>query len=184
MSSNGQEIELKLPLEDKEAFITKLEAAGAQFVSAKTQDDLLFRCLTRDFEQSDEALRLRIEESEGKTEAVLTYKGTPHHTEDGHKVRDEFETHVSDPEMMQKILTVTAFTQTPSERIYKKRRTYTLDGVEVTIDELKFGDFVELEGTSEEIQVLRHKLDLEQVEPVSRGYIFLQWDWEKEHPGQ
>jgi len=181
MSDKELEIELKLPVGDKAALLAQLEQLGADFTGEVTQDDILFRCLAVDFEALDQALRLRIETKDGQTTSILTYKGTPHYTDDGHKVRDEFETAVTNPEMIQKILLATAFTQRPNERIFKTRRNYVLDDIDIAVDELKFGTFIELEGTSEAIRALRTKLELDNVEPVTRGYIFLQWDWEAEH---
>ncbi|MDT7602444.1 MAG: adenylate cyclase, class 2, partial [Acidobacteriota bacterium] len=55
--------------------------------------------------------------------------------------------------------------------VYEKRReTWTLDGVEIVIDELPFGWFAEIEGEREAILRAERKLGLENVLAEQRTY--------------
>ena len=55
--------------------------------------------------------------------------------------------------------------------VYEKRREYwRLDDVEVVLDELPFGLFMEIEGTIETIDAAEKKLGLKEVEREPRGY--------------
>ncbi len=174
---HSQEIELKLRVVDKADLLKRLVALGASFVSARDQIDILFESVHHDFDGKDQALRLRREVMEGKERATLTFKGTPSHTAEGHKVRDEFETVVKDPQALERILTSLEFI--PALRIQKHRESYRLDGVSIEIDTLPFGVFVELEGSSAAIEQVREKLDLQSHTPVTEGYHTLQRAWDK-----
>lgn len=172
----GREIELKLKIADKKAVVEKLLRAGAVFKSKKNQVDILYNSKYFDFGDYDQSLRLRIEKWDNKQKATLAFKGTPKHTADGHKIRDEFETPV-DPGPTRKLLKSIGFEEVAI--IEKVRAEYQLDGLQVVIDELKFGTFIEFEGAPDEIENVRRKLGLAKFKPVHEGYIFLQLAWEQ-----
>src|SRR5947207_160277 len=65
------EVELKYRLDDPEALLSSLVARGAQPGEPTVERDVYFNHPSRDFGQTDEALRLRWDGSS----AVLTYKG-------------------------------------------------------------------------------------------------------------
>jgi adenylate cyclase class 2 len=65
------EVEQKFPLSDSADVEAKLAALGARFKEAIEQIDHYFRHPSRDFAQTDEALRLRQVEGEN----FITYKG-------------------------------------------------------------------------------------------------------------
>lgn len=175
-----QEIELRLEVKNKNELIKKLLKLGAKFKGKKKQTDILFDSKYFTFGDWDQALRLRTEVEDGKTTAELAFKGTPSHTEHGHKVRDEFETSV-DPEQTRKIINSIGFWE--AEVIEKEREDYEYKDLDIVIDTLEFGTFIELEGKPEAIESLREKLGLQKATPVKEGYVALKRSWKKSKVG-
>ncbi|MEO5859182.1 MAG: class IV adenylate cyclase [Pyrinomonadaceae bacterium] len=98
---------------------------------------------------------------------VLTYKEKIK-TVDGTKQRVEYETSVADVDAMENIIERLGYKLTA---VYEKRRKYwDLGDVEVVLDELPFGQFMELEGTSEDIEKVEGLLKLKEAEFEPRGY--------------
>ena len=174
-----QEIELKLRLSDPEALTQKLIELRAQTRGTRTQVDILYESPVVNFKERDQALRLRSETINGHTTSILTFKGTPHFTPEGHKVRDEFETPVENGDTMRRIIEALGFRE--GAVLEKTRESYTLDTVSVEIDRLRFGTFVELEGTSDAIERVRKTLGLADTEPRTQNYVALQHAWDAEH---
>lgn len=134
-----KEIELKYRCEDSQEIRSRLLKLGASFVKAVKQVDIYFQHPCRDFAESDEALRLRIEEG-GVCE--LTYKGPRERS--GVKAREELLTTVNDPAAVVAMLERLGFLEVA--RIEKTREVYILSGVEVALDDVRsLGTFVELE---------------------------------------
>jgi adenylate cyclase class 2 len=98
---------------------------------------------------------------------VLTYKEKVS-TQNGTKQKIEFETSVSDVEAAEAIIEHLGYKLTA---VYEKRRKYwTLGEVEIVLDELPFGLYMEIEGTSEAIEKAQKKLGLKDIEQEPRGY--------------
>lgn len=171
-TQNNLEIEVKLYVQDLNAVAERLVHAGAELVAPRiyernvrydTPDGLLAR--------SDEVLRLRQD-----TRVRLTYKGSadaiPTVVDSGIRARFEAELEVSSFEQMALILGRLGFS---AVMVYEKyRTTYTLDGVEVVLDEMPYGSFVELEGESAEaIEAIIAQLALGQAARFSASYVLL-----------
>ena len=98
---------------------------------------------------------------------VLTYKEKVPN-EKGEKQKIEYETSVSDVEAMENIIEHLGYRRTA---VYEKRRKYWhLNDVEVVLDELPFGLYMEIEGTIEAIEKAEKKLGLKALEREPRGY--------------
>src|SRR5687768_3123752 len=98
---------------------------------------------------------------------VLTYKERIK-TDDGAKHKVEYETPVSDVDAMEKIIESLGYKLTA---VYEKRRKYWgLGEVEVVLDELPFGLYMEIEGTIEAIEKAEKLLGLKEAEREPRGY--------------
>jgi adenylate cyclase class 2 len=98
---------------------------------------------------------------------VLTYKEKIK-TDDGSKQRLEYETSVADVDAMEKIIERLGYRLTA---VYEKRRKYWhLGDVEVVLDELPFGNFMEIEGTLDAIEKAEKQLGLKDLEHEPRGY--------------
>lgn len=105
-------------------------------------------------------------------EVRLTFKGEPKEQIDTEvKVREEIEVSVSDFGAMQAILERVGF---HPEQVYEKyRETFTLNGLEVVLDELPYGDFVELEGVEEMIKKTAVSLSLPWSQRINTNYLGL-----------
>ena len=98
---------------------------------------------------------------------LLTYKEKVK-TENGAKKKIEFETNVSDVDAAEAIIEHLGYRLTA---VYEKRRKYwRLDDVEVVLDELPFGLYMEIEGTEDAIAKAEKKLGLKEIEHEPRGY--------------
>ncbi len=87
---------------------------------------------------------------------------------DGSKWKIEHETMVSDVEETEAIIERLGYYLTA---VYEKRRKYfRLGDVEVVLDELPFGLYMEIEGTEDEIVKAAKKLGLKDIEYEPRGY--------------
>lgn len=98
---------------------------------------------------------------------VLTYKEKIP-TESGAKQKIEYETQVADVEAMEKIIERLGYRLTA---VYEKRRKYwNLGNVEIVLDELPFGLYMEIEGKEEDIEKTEKLLGLKPIEREPRGY--------------
>jgi adenylate cyclase class 2 len=141
MAQNEKEMEMevKFYLHDLSALAQKLEKEGATLVQSRifelnlrfdTPDGLLAR--------TSRVLRLRHD-----VQAVMTFKG-PNQPDGGVSVRQEIEFKVSDLTAARHLLEALGY---QVNVIYEKyRTTYDLDGVMITLDEMPYGDFAEIEG--------------------------------------
>src|SRR3990172_1232689 len=135
----GTELEIKLYLNDLPAFRQRLEALGAKLVQLRVHEvNLRFDTPEGSLTRSLQVLRLRQD-----TAARLTYKG-PGEDTGGVRARRELEFTVSDFEAARALLEALGY---QVSLMYEKyRTTYDLDGVYVTLDEMPYGDFAEIEG--------------------------------------
>ena len=139
MSKSDQELEVKFYLSDLPALRARLEAAGAQLFKPRVHEiNLRFDTPSGDLSRSYRVLRLRQD-----SEARLTYKG-PGELVDGVRSRQELEFTVSDFETARHFLEALGYEV--SVMYEKYRATYILDGVLVTLDEMPYGNFAEIEG--------------------------------------
>ncbi len=108
---------------------------------------------------------LRLRKTAERT--VLTYKEKVS-TENDFKHQIEFETEVSDVEAMESIIEKLGYRLAV---VYEKhRKAWHLGDVEVVLDELPFGYYMEIEGTIENILEAERLLEVEDLEPEPRGY--------------
>lgn len=168
MARPSLEVEVKFALESLVDIKKRLVEAGATLTVPRTYEtnaryDLPDGALM----QSRRTLRLRQD-----SRARLTLKGDPpSHVISEAKVREELELEVSDGSTMALILARLGFQE--QERYVKYRETFALDGVEVVVDELPFGDFVELEGQEACLREIAQRLGLEWSERITESYLSL-----------
>lgn len=169
MSQTQQlEIEVKFFLADRAAFRARLLAAGAALTKERvlernvrfdTPDDRLL--------QHEELLRLRQD-----TAMRLTYKGlAAEDISSEAKIREELEIEVSNFDTAALILARLGFA--PVQVYEKYRETFTRQGVEIVLDELPYGDFVELEGTESAIKAAAAHLGLPWEKRITHNYLGL-----------
>ena len=140
MGQNQQELEVKLYLENLPALKGKLERLGAELTEARLHEvNLRFDLRGGELTRSAQVLRLRQD-----TAARITYKG-PGEMIAGVHARREIEFAVSDFESAQSLLETLGY---QVSLMYEKyRTTYTLDGLQITLDEMPYGHFTEIEGS-------------------------------------
>ena len=139
MGSNQQELEIKLFLLDMPAFQQKVESIGGQLVEPRLHEiNLRFDTPAGQLTRANQVLRLRQD-----TAARLTYKG-PGETIDGVHARREIEFTVSDYQSARALIEALGY---QVSLMYEKfRTTYNLSGLQVTLDEMPYGNFTEIEG--------------------------------------
>lgn len=139
MSENDQELEVKFYIADIKALEAKIIAQGAQLVHPRMHEvNLRFDTPDGELKRTFRVLRLRQDNV-----AHLTYKG-PGEVLDGVRLRQELETVVGDFSSTNALLEALGYRV---DVMYEKyRTTYRLGDVLVTLDEMPYGNFTEIEG--------------------------------------
>jgi adenylate cyclase class 2 len=167
MSSTGQELEVKFYLNHPAQLQNRLEALGAHLAHPRVHEiNLRFDTPTLDLLRSGRLLRLRQD-----TEARITYKG-PGRVEGGARLRQELEFVASDFDMARAVIEALGY---ELMMMYEKQRaTYALGDVLVTLDEMPYGSFAEIEGPDgESIQQAAVKLNLNWDTRILDSYTML-----------
>jgi adenylate cyclase class 2 len=145
------EVEIKAWCSDFEPVERLLEEMGAQRVGIKNQRDVYYNHPSRNFDDTDEALRVR--ESGGK--AVLTYKGP--RVSSMAKTRIEHEAVFDDVSSVKQILADLGFKE--FREVRKTRKVYHLNGIEIDLDDVNScGSFVELEKIGSDTALIEAEL--------------------------
>jgi len=171
------ETEVKFHLDDLPALRARLLAAGAQLHKPRVfERNVRFDTVDESLLARDALLRLRQD-----TAVRLTLKTPPETAEQSQqvKVMQELEVHVSDFDTMSRILTRLGYA--PVQVYEKYRETFTLDGVEIVLDELPYGDFIELEGDEGAIRQLANVLDLDWDKRILTNYLALMGQLQQHH---
>lgn len=162
-----QEIEIKLYLSDLPVFHHRLEALGAVLIEARLHEiNLRYDTPGGDLSRTAQVLRLRQDNL-----AHLTYKGKGD-TRGEVYVRREIEFTVGDFQSARAFLEALGYVVS---LMYEKfRTTYDLDGVHVTLDEMPFGNFSELEGPdADSIRRVADKLGVDWQARIADSYTSL-----------
>ncbi|MGH7862525.1 MAG: class IV adenylate cyclase, partial [Candidatus Dormibacteraceae bacterium] len=159
------ETEVKIEVAALDPIRDRLRALGARCLSVVDEDNQYFD-RKGELAALDQSLRLR------KDERVrLTWKGASAFR-DGVVVRPEVEVTVSCFDDLAEILRHLGFR--PAERLAKHRETWALGGVEIALDSLAFGHFVEIEGDRDAIDRVARGLGLDVGQGVGVSYRRLQ----------
>jgi adenylate cyclase class 2 len=167
-NDNRLEIEVKFLVDDVQAMQTRLLRAGAN----KTKDRIFERNVRYDnpwegLRHKGQLLRLRADDG-----VRLTFKGEAQDAGQSEaKVREELEVSLDDFETTAAILERIGFE--PFQVYEKYRETWQLDDVEVGLDELPFGCFVELEGPEAALSPTAEKLGLRWQQRILDNYLLL-----------
>jgi len=164
VSSNHQEIESKFYVRNLAAIETRLKELGATcLVPRGFEYNLRFDNHGKTLQRGHKVLRLRKSD-----DLRLTFKG-PGERVGGALVRTEIELVVNDFDTAQKFLEGLGY---HVAAVYEKYRAmYALETAMVTLDELPYGKFVEIEGESpEQISILAKKLGLRPETAIPASY--------------
>ena len=155
------ETEVKIKVSDLEPIRQRLRALGARHLSTVDEENIY---LDRGGELEARGQSLRLRQDQG---VRLTWKGATDFR-DGVVVRPEVEVAVSRFADALEILNRLGFQ--PTEVLDKRRETWRLGDVQVTLDALGFGVFVELEGDRAAIVVAAGELGLDPRQGIGVPY--------------
>jgi adenylate cyclase class 2 len=172
---NNTETEVKLYVPHLEWVQVQLERSGAQLTAPRVYErNVRYENVEKSLTTNGIVVRLRQD-----TRARLTYKEGSS-AEAGIVSRTEIEVEVSDFEAMETILGKLGY---HPHLVYEKyRTTYELDGAEIVLDEMPYGNFVEIEGEAEQIEALIQRLGLDESARLGGSYTTL-FDRVKTHLG-
>ena len=161
------EIEVKFYVEDLVQVEARLHAWRAEPVQARVHEyNLRFDTPTGELARQSKMLRLRQD-----TTSRLTYKGA-NVVAEGVSRRKEIEFTLDDFNAARALLEALGYRVS---MVYEKfRAVYSLDAVLVTLDEMPFGNFVEIEGPDGlSIRKISHKLGLNWDTRIQDSYAAL-----------
>ena len=167
MSGTGQELEVKFYLRQPERLQARLEELGARLEQPPTHEiNLRFDTPERSLLNSGRLLRLRQDSA-----ARITFKG-PGRVEGGARLRQELEFIASDFATARAVIEALGF---EVNMMYeKKRATYALGNVLVTLDAMPYGSFAEIEGPDgASIQQAAAQLGLDWGQRILESYTVL-----------
>jgi adenylate cyclase class 2 len=157
------EIEKKyrLTVAQRERVLKSLREVGAMYEGEEFEENTLYA--GGNLHERNCVLRLR----RVGERAILTYKERYPSTSSIKRQRED-ETQIENAEAMADILGALGFN--PALVYEKRRETWRVGSVEVVVDELPFGFFMEIEGEEEAIIKAEELLCLEDVEAVMDSY--------------
>lgn len=163
---NGLEVEVKFLLAEPTAVRERILQVGAELTKPRVYERNVR------FDTPDNALLSRLEllRLREDTAVTLTFKGpaAADLTSEA-KVREEIETQVENFEQMALILERLGFA--PQQVYEKYRETFHLHGVDLVLDELPYGTFLELEGSEQAIHEMTAVLDLNWEQRILANYL-------------
>jgi adenylate cyclase class 2 len=167
MKNQSEEIETKFYLRNSASFEQHLQSLGAQVVQPRVYElNLRFDTPDRNLTRERRVLRLR-----QNGQAHLTYKG-PGYINSDVMQRLEIEFVVSDFEAAKEFLWALGYEV--SVWYEKYRTTYSWKNVLVTLDEMPFGNFSEIEGPdAANIQKAARELGLRWEARILESYLGL-----------
>jgi adenylate cyclase, class 2 len=142
---NGHETEAKFYIRDLKKIELRLRELKAQLIQPRTHEiNLRFDNANSDLRNTLRVLRLRQDEK-----ARLTFKGPSEEKDGGVLSRQEIEFVVEDFQIARQFLEALGF---EAVVFYEKfRTTYELSDIHIMLDELPYGEFIEIEGDNVEV---------------------------------
>ncbi len=167
MNTNDQEIEVKFLISNLPALLEKIENLGADTLRPRMLEVNL-RFDTHDKSLSNRAQVLRLRQDD---QAILTFK-SPGEIIDGVISRTEFEVTVSNFQSTRAILEALGFQVFMTYEKY--RQNFQLNDLVASVDEMPYGNFIELEGSSpEHVRATAALLGLDWEQRINLSYTAL-----------
>jgi adenylate cyclase class 2 len=162
-----REIEAKFYVRDLKKIESRIQQLGARLIQLRVlETNLRFDLPDGGLRSRGQVLRLRQD-----TEAKLTYKGSSTN-EQGVSNRTEIEFTVGDFEQAKLFLEALGYQEILQYDKY--RTTYEFQNCHMMLDELPYGNFVEIEGEdADSIRAAAEKLKLEMQAAISESYSVL-----------
>jgi len=172
------EIEIKLRCPSVAEALRRLKKVRAKVQQKRHfEQNSLYDDGARSLQRRGDLLRLR--RCQGVKGAFLTYKGPPPRHLPGAKVRTEIEVLIDDPAGLDRIFRRLGLT--PTYRYQKFRTVYRAGGMQIMLDELPFGCFLELEGSKRSIDAMARRLGYKPAEHILLNYRSLHIQHLREH---
>ncbi|UCF93620.1 MAG: class IV adenylate cyclase [Desulfobacterales bacterium] len=160
------EIEVKFHLPDVTVTRNRILELGALAGGRVFETNIRFEDHEHSLIHHKALLRLRRDRK-----ATLTYKSEPPIKDDEVKILKELEVEVSDFATTRQILESLGYHQ---EQVYEKwRETFTLDRTRFSIDNMPFGDFLEIEGAKADIRDMADQLGMPWERRILLNYLEL-----------
>jgi len=158
------EIEVKFYLSDIDRMRDSIQSLGAEHMSSCLETNTCFDDEANSLTQGKKLLRLRQD-----TRCRLTVKTPADDTDSQFKMLQEMEVSVSDFQTMTAILEQLGYYP---RKIYEKyRETYLLNHVELCLDTLPYGHFLEIEGEKKDIRQTTGLLGLDWNKKITANYL-------------
>ncbi|MDB4905879.1 MAG: hypothetical protein JWO05_663 [Gemmatimonadetes bacterium] len=139
-----REVEVKSVVPHVSASVALVEAAGGTLTFAGRLEDKRWDTVGRELSAREEVLRTRVYRAGAEVRAELDWKG-PNSYEGGYKTREELGTGVTDPALLEDILSRLGYLVTMA--IDREIRQYELHGAVVRFEHYpRMDDLVEVEG--------------------------------------
>jgi len=161
------ETEVKLYVPDLGSAIIRLNAAGATMTKPRVYEhNIRYEDASETLTGRGIVLRLRQD-----AKVRLTYKEPQEQQTAGVLSRFEAEVTVDQFDVMDLILKRLGYH--PHVVYEKYRTTYEFGGAEIVLDEMPYGNFIEVEGPAEEIEAALKALNLDREPRILAGYMVL-----------
>lgn len=162
-----QEIEAKFHVANLAEIESRLKLLNAVLIQPRIHEtNLRFDTPDRELRRNGRVLRIRMDD-----QARMTFKG-PGQNDGGVLSREEIEFIVEDFGRAQKLVEALGYEVMVFYEKY--RTTYEIDQTHIMLDELPYGNFVEIEGKSvSTIQEVAQKLNLKQEAAIEASYHFI-----------
>lgn len=158
------EIEVKFFLQDLQPVKKHLTRLGAENSGRFFETNIRFEDRQSSLIKKNALLRLRKDDR-----VSLTYKSSPDDIDENFKVYNELEVEVSDFKTMESILNSLGFY---TEQVYEKwRETLVLENTHFCLDTMPFGNFLEIEGSRDNIKKMARQLGLDWNERILFNYL-------------
>ena len=167
MNTSNQEIEVKFLISNLPALLEKIQSLGALTLRPRMLEVNL-RFDTHDMKLSERAQVLRLRQDD---QAILTFK-SPGEIVNGVISRTELEVIVSDFQTTRAILEALGFQVFMTYEKY--RQNFKLNDLVASVDEMPYGNFIELEGNSpEHVRATADLLGLDWNQRINLSYTAL-----------
>jgi adenylate cyclase class 2 len=158
------EIEVKFPLADIATLRKKIAEMGGVSRGRHFEINIRLDDDSQRLRQNQCLLRLRRD-----VQTALTFKAAAEDPDRQFKIHRELEVQVSDFEIMEQILGSLGFQR---RQVYEKwRETFRLDNADLCLDQLPFGDYLEIEGPKAAIRQVASRLGLDWRRRICRNYL-------------
>ena len=158
------EIEVKFYLADIESVRNKILELGAESKGRLFETNIRYEDKNNSLIKKKSVLRLRQDEK-----TTLTFKSRPPVKSRDYKIVNELEVEVSDFTTMDQILQSLDFH--PEQKYEKWRETIVLDQTLFCLDNMPYGNFLEIEGQEKDIRYYASRLGLNWQKRILFNYL-------------